>query len=142
MNNNEIEYIEKFNDTQAFFGNIDTDLMNDDSENHVKLFYLFPMIERIIRLILNQYNDSDIESLDNNKHRTLNSINKINYAVLQRTVDEPTLLYILELYKDGGLRNKFMHYNESVTFDIGSIMRIQNLFLKLIQIYMDEFINE
>ena len=45
MNNNEIEYIEKFNDTQAFFGNIDTDLMNDDSENHVKLFYLFPMIE-------------------------------------------------------------------------------------------------
>ena len=138
MNDVDLKYLEKFNEYQVFFGEIDVKLMQDNSDDHRKLFYLFPMIERMIRFILMESPDSDIENLEKNIPRTLNPIIEKNYEYLEKIIGVDEINYIKELFSDAdALRNRFMHYIDQIKFDLRDIMKTQKLFLSLVRTYVD-----
>ena len=72
---NEFEkFVLEFNSENNEFGPVDTDLIKYNSNDYQLLFYYYPMIERLIRFILDAEGIFDMENISGDTFKTLKSI--------------------------------------------------------------------
>ena len=140
MNKEYNEIINKFNIKTINFGEIDTVVMNDFSNDYRKLFYFFPMIERMLRLILDHLPNSDIENYSESTFNTLNSILEKNEKVISAILAPSDIDLLKDLFSDNGLRNKMLHYTPKINYNPKTILHTQRLFFVLICTYVINFI--
>lgn len=103
------------NDTEEKFGKIDINHVNLHSLG--SLYYLFPLIERIVIEIFDFIPEANIEVSDQGTYKTMSEIIKNNTIF---DVDINSLL--IEYYSDNGVRNTIIHNNKnnfpiSITFE-------------------------
>lgn len=107
-----------------------------ESDNMAVLFYMFPLIERLVVEIL------DITSLINVETKNQGTIRTINSMLQDK---ETKKIFGKELYDnlkkyfaDDGLRNQLMHYNPKVnkiSANISDIREIKEVAINLAQLY-------
>lgn len=107
-----------------------------ESDNMAVLFYIFPLIERLVVEIL------DITSLINVETKNQGTIRTINSMLQDK---ETKKIFGKELYDnlkkyfaDDGLRNQLMHYNPKVnkiSANISDIREIKEVAINLAQLY-------
>mgnify|MGYP001054111231 CR=1 FL=1 len=107
-----------------------------ESDNMAVLFYIFPLIERLVVEIL------DITSLINVETKNQGTIRTINSMLQDK---ETKKIFGKELYDnlkkyfaDDGLRNQLMHYNPKVnkiSANISDIREIKEIAINLAQLY-------
>lgn len=107
-----------------------------ESDNMAVLFYIFPLIERLVVEIL------DITSLINVETKNQGTIRTINSMLQDK---ETKKIFGKELYDnlkkyfaDDGLRNQLMHYNPKVnkiSANISDIREIKEMAINLAQLY-------
>lgn len=141
------KYIELFNreDNQnvSRFGLLNSDLLTRENNSYEILYYFYPMIERIIRCILDQSGVFDMENADHYVFKTLNSIITQNGDKLKEVFKdedgEDILYYLNDTYSENGIRNKVMHYFETTEIDTSAILSAKYIFSRLIQFYVDNY---
>jgi len=136
--------IKQFNEyDNNFFGYIDVNLLSTEKEEFELLYFLFPMIERIIRYILDSTGVYELESQKNETFKTINSIfENNNDAILEKFGDDfgvELIEYINYIYKESGIRDKTMHFNNNTSVEIETIKKSKCFFLKLIEFYVMEY---
>ena len=102
------------NDIEEKFGKIDINHINLHSLG--SLYYLFPLIERIVIEIFDFIPEANIEVSDQGTYKTMSEIIKDNTIF---DVEINSLL--IEYYSDNGVRNTIIHNNKnnfpiSITF--------------------------
>ncbi len=142
------EYIEKFNISNADFGEIDINFILNENNDSRFLFFYYPMIERLVRNILYHNPKSDIEHFQNYTFKSLYSIVKQNYDLLneifreekeEESKENEVLYYLIHAYKEDGPRNKFMHHAEGANVDIQELYNAKYFFERLIVFYVDNY---
>lgn len=103
------------NDTEEKFGKIDINHVNLHSLG--SLYYLFPLIERIVIEIFDFIPEANIEVSNQGTYKTMSEIIKNNTIF---DVEINSLL--IEYYSDNGVRNTIIHNNKnnfpiSITFE-------------------------
>ena len=92
------------NDTEEKFGKIDINHVNLHSLG--SLYYLFPLIERIVIEIFDFIPEANIEVSNQGTYKTMSEIIKGNTIF---DVEINSLL--IEYYSDNGVRNTIIHNN-------------------------------
>ena len=124
------------------FGTIDIALHNcgDDFE---LLFYFYPMIERLMRCILDQSGVFDLENKDNYTYKTLYSIVKSNSKQIKKLfggeLGKEIHYYLVRTYSEKGPRNKVMHYSRRITINKFVVASATYIFEELVQFYVENF---
>ncbi len=112
-------------------GDLDIEeILKEDIES---LFYIFPLIERIVLEICKFYPEIDIEEHKQGFMRTLNSILTLN---LDMVLPQDILLNLNKYFARDGLRNKLFHANGEnvIEIDTKEINEIVELLVQLIEI--------
>ena len=98
------------------------------------LFYLFPLIEKIIIDILKYSAYSNIELYNQGTYRTLKSI--IEKDENQRYFDHELMELLLYYYGEDGLRNELFHYHgKRIDLTYYDILAVKCIALKLLKQY-------
>lgn len=107
-------------ETQLLFGKIDVDHICKCSL--ASLYYLFPLIERIIIEIFNMIPESNVEVLNQGTYKSVNEILDCNENVL----DEWATLQLKEYYANDGARNTIFHNKNffNISFDFEQIGKL------------------
>ncbi len=111
-------------------------------DNPKLLFYYYPMIERLVRCILDMSGVFNIMNSNQYTFKTLFSIitnnkNGINEVFGAEFGDE-LYEYIRRTYCPDGIRNKIMHYSVGEV-ELRDIQIAKQIFLKLIQFYVENY---
>lgn len=137
------KYVESFNDGNIGFGTIDMTLFDESDEDYQVLLYLYPMIERLFRNILDQEGIFDLENSDSSTFKTLNSIVNQNkpqiLEVLGEEFGDELIFYLEEIYSESGLRNMVLHYHKTFEFDKSDTIAAKYIFQRLIVFYVDRY---
>lgn len=114
-------------------GVIDFEIL--ESRDIMCLYYLFPLIERLVVEILKYKTDADIEFFKQGTYRTLNSI--VFKEENSKYFDSNIINYITRYYADNGLRNKLLHFRGETYIDVSivDLLEIKVIVLKLIKLY-------
>ncbi len=118
---------------KSTIGDIDVNMIEDRTEK--SLYYLFPLIERIIVEILKYKPDTDIEFSEQGTYRTLNSILSVNKNA--KYFDNDLVVLIKEYYSENGLRNQMMHFRgqDNIEISFVDLLEIKVILTKLLKIY-------
>lgn len=109
-----IKYFEN-NETKKVIGQIDIDLLCEEKVEC--LYYIFPLIERMILEIFKLVPESDVEYIEQGIMKTPISIieNNDSYSVLPSYIID----IIKKYYKEDGPRNKLFHIgNEEISVEV------------------------
>ncbi len=140
---NLIDKINLFEQTNHIFGYIDYDLIFYESHNWIFLLYYHPMIERMVRIILDEAGEFNIEFLERETFKTLNSmLDNNNEKKLKKIFGRDLINYLYEVFKANGNRNKILHYDEKTIIYKKDIDLARKNFIKLIKIYFYKVINK
>lgn len=103
------------------------------------LYYLFPLLERLLVEIISFSNLINIEHQDQGSIRTINSILIMDEMYSYLPMKE--LTFLREMYKSEGLRNFMSHYEENGTFEvaIADINEIKRIIIILCYVYNQEY---
>ena len=114
-------------------GKIDLDLLENRTE--ISLYYLFPLIERLVVEILKYKTDTNVECYEQGKYRTLYSI--LSSEENTKYFDKNLVNLIKEYFKEDGLRNKLLHYrgDDTIKLTIIDLLAIKVISIKLLKIY-------
>lgn len=106
-----------------------------ESRNVDSLYYIFPLIERLVVEILKYKPDSNIEFYEQGTYRTLNSILEVEENSKYFDVNLANL--IKTYYKDNGLRNKILHFRgeRDITLTIIDLLTTKVIVVKLLKLY-------
>ncbi|RHM62801.1 hypothetical protein [Coprobacillus sp. AF33-1AC] len=115
------------------------DILLFKSNNIAVLYYFFPLIERLAIELL------DLTSLVNIEHKDQGTIRTVNSLLHQEKTKEilgNSLIKKLEKYfKDDGIRNKIMHYNNDINkiqIDKEDMQIIKYITIQLASLYEEE----
>lgn len=148
MTDNIEDYIEKFNmennQETSRFGQVNFALLRSDNNMHQVLYYLYPMIERLFRNILDKAGIFDIENAASYTFKTLYSIITQNndqiIDVFGVDLGDEILYYLNDTYADLGPRNMLMHYHKKAEIPVTAVISAQYIFVKLIKFYVDNYL--
>lgn len=123
-------------------GKIDLNVL--ESRTETSLYYLFPLIERLVIEILKYKEDANIEFYEQGTYRTLNSILDIEENT--KYFDKDLINLIQEYYRNDGLRNKMLHFKGDDSIEITTIdlLATKVIVIKLIKLYnitLNQFYN-
>lgn len=111
-------------------------------DNPKLLFYYYPMIERLVRCLLNMSGVFDIMNSNQYTFKTLYSIIINNESglseVFGQDFGEEIYCYIVATYSPQGFRNKIMHYSEGEV-NLSVVASAKYMFLRLVQFYVESF---
>ena len=113
-------------------GKIDTELIQEESLEC--LYYILPLIERIILEIFKLVPGADIEHLEQGIMKTPMSIVERNNAL--ETIPSYILELIEKYYKEDGLRNIILHPNteaEEISIDFTEILLLLTKTLSILK---------
>lgn len=105
------DFIKIYEDMETInlIGKIDTEFLN---ENRIEcLYYIFPLIERIVLEIYKLVPEADVEHFEQGTMRTIKSLidNNKDLDVLPKYINELVIKY----YGDNGIRNELFHVKNS-----------------------------
>lgn len=111
------------------------DLKELESRNVDSLYYIFPLIERLVVEILKYKPDSNVEFYEQGTYRTLNSILEVEEN--SKYFDMNLVSLMKTYYTDNGLRNKILHFKgESyITVTIIDLLATKVIVVKLLKLY-------
>lgn len=114
-------------------GKIDLNVLESRTEE--SLYYLFPLIERLVVEILKYKSDSNIEFYEQGTYRTLNSI--FESEENKKYFDEDLINLIKKYYDEDGLRNKLLHYRgeSSINITIIDLLATKVIVTRLLRLY-------
>lgn len=113
-------------------GQIDYEIL--DSNDFELLYYLFPLIEKMIIDILKYNVDSDIEIYTQGTYRTLDSV--IAKDDNKKHFDDEIIYLLKKYYGKNGLRNKLFHYRgDKIILQPFDIKIIKGLALRILKQY-------
>ena len=92
------------------------DLEQLESREIESLYYLFPLVEKIIIEILKYKEDANIEFYSQGTYRTLNSI--FTMEENKKYFNENLINLIKEYYGENGLRNQILHFRGYIQIEI------------------------
>ena len=123
-------------------GKVDLIVLEDRTEE--SLYYLFPLIERLVVEILKYKPDSNIEFYEQGTYRTLNSILEVEEN--KKYFDKDLVILIKKYYEENGLRNKMLHFRgenniKLTTIDLLATKVITIKLLKLYNLTLKQFDN-
>ncbi len=147
MNEQILKYVEVFNlennQIVSGFGPVNKGLLKLEKDDYIGLYYFYPMIERLIRCILQLSGVFDLENSEQYTFKTLYSIitqneNRIK-EVFGLELSDEILFYLQETYGEDGPRNKVMHYNQNAEIPDSALISAQYIFGLLIQFYVEHY---
>lgn len=99
-----IKYFEN-EETERLIGQIDVDILYEEKAEC--LYYIFPLIERMVLEIFKLVPESDVEYIEQGRMKTPISIieNNDSYNILPNNIID----IIKKYYKEDGPRNKLLH---------------------------------
>ncbi len=112
------------------------DLQVLESRTIDSLYYIFPLIERLVIEILKYKPDSNIEFYKQGKYRTLNSILEVEEN--HKYFDSNLVNLIKKYYEEDGLRNRIMHYkgdNNNISLTTIDLLSTKVIVVKLLKLY-------
>lgn len=106
-----------------------------ESRSIDSLYYIFPLIERLVVEILKYKPDSNIEFYEQGTYRTLNSILEVEEN--SKYFDVNLVNLIKTYYKDNGLRNKILHFKgeSDITLTTIDLLTTKVIVVKLLKLY-------
>ena len=113
-------------------GEIDIDLLKEETIE--SLYYVFPLIERIVLEIFKLVPGADIEHLEQGIMKTPMSIVERNNAI--ETIPSYILELIEKYYKDDGLRNIILHpdyQTEEISINFTEIIFLLSKILSILK---------
>lgn len=118
---------------KSTIGVIDIKMIEDRTEK--SLYYLFPLVERIVVEILKYKPDTDIEFSEQGTYRTLNSILSVNKNA--KYFDDDIVALIKQYYSEEGLRNKMLHFRgqDNIEISMVDLLGIKVIVTKLLKKY-------
>lgn len=124
-------------DTIRLIGKIDIDFLR--SECLESLFYIFPLVERIILEIYKMNPESDVEVYEQGTMRTINSVIEFNknLNVLPKYIEK----IIEKYYGDNGIRNELFHITEEIIELKINFKELEFLIMKLMLILKNRIKN-
>ena len=107
-----------------------------ESDNMAVLFYIFPLIERLVVEILDITSLVNVETKNQGTIRTINSMlqDKETEKIFGKELHDNLKKY----FADDGLRNQLMHYNlkvNKISANISDIREIKEMAINLAQLY-------
>lgn len=114
-------------------GKIDLNVLESRTEE--SLYYLFPLIERLVVEILKYKLDSNIEFYGQGTYRTLNSI--LESEENKKYFDKDLINLIKKYYNEDGLRNKLLHFRgeSSISITIIDLLATKVIVTRLLHLY-------
>lgn len=124
-------------DTIRLIGKIDIDFLR--SECLESLFYIFPLVERIILEIYKLNPESDVEIYEQGTMRTINSVIEFNknLNVLPKYIEK----IIEKYYGNNGIRNELFHITEEIIELKINFNELEFLIMKLMLILKNRIKN-
>lgn len=133
MNITYIDIIKEIEDktTEKIIGKIRTELLNIKTVEN--LYYVFPLIERMVLEIYRLVPGSNIEQFDKKTMKTINSILEHNEKL--EIIPTEIAKIIQKYFKDDGIRNKLFHVSieRQIEFKI-NIKEINYIIMQLLLI--------
>jgi len=123
MNNVIKVKLSSYNFFNDFYTAVRRDLASLDNTQHtLALYYLLPLIERLVVEILEPIKNSEIEINSQGRYRTLNGILSNNKDKLINILGNNTFNKIEEIFKENGIRNRvlkdFSKINDNAKIEI------------------------
>lgn len=124
---------------KSTIGDIDVNMIEDRTEK--SLYYLFPLIERIVVEILKYKPDTDIEFSKQGTYRTLNSI--LSSSKNAKYFDNDLLALIKDYYSENGLRNQILHFRgkDNIEISFVDLLEMKVIVIKLLKLYKSTLLN-
>lgn len=118
-------------------GDLDVIIFEEYNEsNFYILYYLFPLIEKLVIEILKKQNEVDIEFYLQGIFRTPKAI--LNIEINKQYFEQNEIDNINEIFDENGIRNKILHYNpknDGLEISQDFIIMTKRLSLSLIEKY-------
>ena len=124
---------------KSTIGDMDANMIEDRTEK--SLYYLFPLIERIVVEILKYKPDTDIEFSKQGTYRTLNSILSVDKNA--KYFDKDLVALIKQYYSEDGLRNQMLHFRgqDNIEISFVDLLEMKVIVTKLFKMYKSTLLN-
>lgn len=123
--------------TIGVIGKIDKEIIS--AQIVESLYYIFPLIERIVLEIYKLIPDADVEHYEQGIMKTLLSIINSNNSI--NIIPKNTIDILNKYYGDGGLRNQLLHANKDVIDIKVSFNELNFVLMRVLSIFK-EMLNE
>lgn len=115
--------------------NIDIQIIKANQDNPEVLLYLFPLIEKTFIEILKFFPFTSPEIDGQGRYRTINSILNDEKSLVIFGDNNYHILFLKELFKEEGLRNRLFHIFEDLTISVEHIHKIITLLAYLMRCF-------